>query len=75
MALLQNRAGQFVGPGGEGGPAALASVPLPPNLRAWISDPEGAKSYPITTFSWMLFYKETKDPRRRRRSGRWSSTA
>ena len=29
MAQLQNRAGQFVGPGGEGGPAALASVQLP----------------------------------------------
>ena len=64
MALLQNRAGQFVGPGGEGGPAALASVPLPANLRAWITDPEGPKSYPIATYTWMLFYKENKDPKK-----------
>jgi len=62
MALVQNRAGQFVAPGGDGGPAALASVQLPSNLRAWISDPDGPKSYPIATYTWMLFYKENKDP-------------
>jgi phosphate transport system substrate-binding protein len=64
MAQLQNRAGQFVSPGGDGGPAALASVPLPPDLRAWITDPEGAKAYPISTYTWMLFYKENKDPKK-----------
>ena len=64
MAQLQNKAGQFVAPGGEGGPAALSSVQLPANLRAWISDPEGPKSYPIATYTWMLFYKENKDPKK-----------
>lgn len=64
MAQLQNRAGQFVSSGGEGGPAALASVPLPPDLRAWVTDPEGAKAYPISTYTWMLFYKENKDPKK-----------
>jgi phosphate transport system substrate-binding protein len=64
MALLQNKAGQFVAPGGEGGPAALASVQLPANMRAWISDPDGASSYPIATYTWMLFYKENKDPKK-----------
>jgi len=64
MAQLQNRAGQFVSPGGEGGPAALASVPLPPDLRAWVTDPEGAKAYPISTYTLMLFYKENKDPKK-----------
>jgi phosphate transport system substrate-binding protein len=64
MAELQNKAGQFMAPGGEGGPAALASVQLPANLRAWISDPAGAKSYPIATYTWMLFYKENKDPKK-----------
>src|SRR5262249_10230890 len=64
MAQIQNRAGQFVGPGGEGGPAALASAQLPPNLRAWVSDPGGAKAYPIATYTWMLFYKENKDPKK-----------
>jgi phosphate transport system substrate-binding protein len=64
MAQVQNKAGQFVAPGGEGGPAALASVELPANLRAWISDPEGASSYPIATYTWMLFYKDNKDPKK-----------
>ena len=63
-ALLQNRAGQYVAPGGEGGPAALASVKLPPDLRAWVSDPTDAKAYPIATYTWMLFYKESKDPKK-----------
>jgi phosphate transport system substrate-binding protein len=53
-----------VAPGGDGGPAALASVQLPANLRAWISDPEGPKSYPVATYTWMLFYKENKDPKK-----------
>jgi phosphate transport system substrate-binding protein len=64
VALLQNRAGQFVAPGGPGGPEALASVKLPDDLRAWITDPEGAGSYPIATYTWMLFYKDNKDPRK-----------
>ena len=27
------------------------------DLRGWIEDPEGADSYPIVTFTWLLFYK------------------
>ena len=64
LAQIQNRAGQFVGSGGEGGIASLASVGLPANLRAWVTDPEGAKAYPIATYTWMLFYKENKDPKK-----------
>jgi len=64
MAQLQNKAGQYVSPGGDGGPAALAGVVLPADLRAWVSDPDGAKSYPIATYTWMLFYKENKDPKK-----------
>ena len=64
MAQLQNKAGQFVAPGGDGGAAALANTHLPANLRAWVTDPDGAKSYPIATYTWMLFYKENKDPKK-----------
>jgi phosphate transport system substrate-binding protein len=64
IAALQNRAGQYVSPGGDGGPAALAGVQLPADLRAWVLDPDGAKSYPIATYTWMLFYKENKDPKK-----------
>jgi len=64
MALIQNRAGQYAAPGGEGGQAALASVKLPADLRAWAPDPEGAKAYPIVSYTWMLFYRENKDPKK-----------
>jgi phosphate transport system substrate-binding protein len=64
MAQLQNKAGQYVSAGGDGGAAALASAQLPANMRAWVSDPEGAKAYPIATYTWLLFYKENKDPKK-----------
>ena len=64
MAELQNKAGQYVAPGGEGGPAALAGVQLPGDLRAWVTDPDGPKAYPVATYTWMLFYKENKDPKK-----------
>ena len=64
VAQLQNKAGQYVSAGSEGGPAALAGVQLPADLRAWVSDPDGPKSYPIATYTWMLFYKENKDPKK-----------
>jgi len=64
MAQLQNKAGQYVSAGGDGGSAALASAQLPANMRAWVSDPDGPKAYPIATYTWMLFYKENKDPKK-----------
>jgi phosphate transport system substrate-binding protein len=64
MADLQNKAGKFVGPSAESGAASLASATLPENLIAWILDPEGEKSYPITTFTWMLFYQKNADPKK-----------
>ena len=62
MASLQNKAGKFVRADAETGKAALASTQLPESLIAWVSDPEGEKSYPITTFTWMLFYQQSNAP-------------
>jgi phosphate transport system substrate-binding protein len=62
-ALLQNKAGDYVEAGGESGKAALANAKLDPDLRGWIEDPEGAKSYPIASFTWMLFYKKQDAPK------------
>jgi phosphate transport system substrate-binding protein len=70
VAELENKAGEFVAPGPESGAAALASAEFPvgtlpnsdvPNLVAWVFDPAGEKSYPIVTFTWMLFYKDQDD--------------
>lgn len=60
-AQLQNKAGNYIEPSLKSGQAALASAVLPPDLRAWIDDPEGPEAYPIATFTWMMFYKQ-QDP-------------
>jgi phosphate transport system substrate-binding protein len=35
---------------------------MPEDLRLFITDPPGAASYPITTFSWLLLYAKYGDP-------------
>ena len=62
FASLQNKAGSFVTPTDDSASKALATAPLPENLRAFIEDPEGAESYPIVTYSWMLVPKKVADP-------------
>ena len=62
MASLQNKSGQFIMPSLESGQVALASVDLPPDLRAWMPDPDGEGAYPIVTYTWMVFYKKYDDP-------------
>ncbi|WP_051261196.1 phosphate ABC transporter substrate-binding protein PstS [Desulfovibrio inopinatus] len=61
MASLENKAGKFVAPGLAGGQAALANVTLPENMIVFVTDPEGADSYPMVTYTWMLFYKTYQD--------------
>ena len=58
FAALQNKAGNFVVPTEESAAQTLASVTLPANLRAFIEDPDGAQSYPIVTYTWLLAYKQ-----------------
>ncbi|MEY4300027.1 MAG: hypothetical protein RIR25_1263 [Verrucomicrobiota bacterium] len=60
-AALENKSGQFVAPSPESGAAALSSVVLPENLRAWPVDPESPAAYPITTFTWLLLSKKYDD--------------
>jgi phosphate transport system substrate-binding protein len=33
-------------------------------MIVWLSDPAGEKSYPITTYTWMMFYKKYDDPKK-----------
>jgi phosphate transport system substrate-binding protein len=63
-ALLQNKTGQYVAAGGEGGMQTLASAKLPADMRLWLSDPDGEKAYPVVTYTWMLFYKKYDDPKK-----------
>nr|WP_321469071.1 phosphate ABC transporter substrate-binding protein PstS [uncultured Desulfobulbus sp.] len=64
MAKLENKAGKFVAPGLEGGQAALANATLPENMIVWLTDPAGDKSYPIATYTWMMFYKKYADAKK-----------
>lgn len=60
-ASVENKSGQFVAPTAESGAAALASVELPENLRAWPVDPAAPEAYPITSFTWLLLAKKYGD--------------
>lgn len=64
MASLQNKAGKFVAPSDAAGAAALANAKMPSDLRVWLPDPDGDKSYPIATYTWMLFYRKYTDAKK-----------
>lgn len=61
VAALENKAGKFVTPDDKSAAQTLASVALPADLRAFITDPEGEGSYPIVTYSWIMAYKKYPD--------------
>lgn len=61
MATIENKAGEFVAPSTDSAMSTLAQVKLPENLRAFITDPEGDLSYPITSYTWLLVYEDGYD--------------
>lgn len=64
FAALENKSGTYVEATPESASATLDAVELPENLRAFITDPEGANSYPIVTYTWLLAYKKYDDPQK-----------
>ena len=62
FAALENKDGKFVVPNDQSASKTLEAVKLPDNLRAFITDPEGAEAYPIVTYTWMLVPKKVSDP-------------
>jgi phosphate transport system substrate-binding protein len=64
MASLENKEGKFVAPTLESGQAALAKAEIPENMIVWLPDPSGADSYPIATYTWMIFHKKYDDPKK-----------
>jgi phosphate transport system substrate-binding protein len=61
MAILENKAGNYVAPTTESAQAALATAQFPDNLIAWVPDPEAKDAYPIATYTWMICYKKYTD--------------
>jgi len=64
-AVLQNKAGNFVGPSAVTGAAALNGIKVDPvTLAGEDPNPAGAKAYPISTLTWILAYKSGYAPGR-----------
>ena len=57
-AALQNKAGKFVLPNLKSGAAALNNIRLDANLAGEDPNPAGAESYPISTLTWILAYRD-----------------
>ena len=56
-AQIQNLRGEFVTPSSESISAA-ASGEIPADTRCSITNADAAGAYPISTFTWMIIYKE-----------------
>jgi len=56
-AHVQNKSGNFVAPSIETVSLA-ANVPLPDDTRVSITDTDSKDGYPISGFTWLIFYKE-----------------
>jgi phosphate transport system substrate-binding protein len=63
VALLKNKAGDFVEPTFEAVSAAAAeSLPTTPeDLRVSITDASGKGTYPISSYTYVLLYKDQRD--------------
>jgi phosphate transport system substrate-binding protein len=62
VAVLENRAGQYVPPNEESGQAGLAaSVIDPEQLQQAVVDPSAPSAYPIVSYSWLFLYKTYGD--------------
>ena len=64
MAVLENKAGNFIRPVSGTGLSALLEHKMPDNFRDFIPDPAGKDSYPIITYTWMLLYKKYPDAKK-----------
>ncbi len=63
VALIKNRAGNFVEPTLDAVTAAAAETiaDTPDDMRVSITDPTGATVYPIASYTYILLYKDQKD--------------
>jgi phosphate transport system substrate-binding protein len=66
VAVIENKAGNYIVPGTESALASIGSAVLPENLRLFLPDPDGPESYPIVTLTWVLLYDKYDDPRKAR---------
>jgi phosphate transport system substrate-binding protein len=80
-AEVQNAAGRFVAPTAASATAAadaaVATLPANTDYRVSIVNSGGADTYPITSFTWLLVYKNMPDATKAKKLGefiKWSLT-
>ena len=61
VASIKNHEGNFVKPTLEATSAAAAGVELPADFRVSITDAKGKDAYPISSFTYLLVYKDQVD--------------
>ena len=63
FGLVRNKAGKFVKGSTDGVTAAAAAnaKSIPADYRVSITDAQGAESYPISSFTWLLIPTQAKD--------------
>jgi phosphate transport system substrate-binding protein len=61
-AALKNHEGTFVEPTIASTSAAAAGVEIPADFRVSITDAKGKDAYPLASFTYILVYKDQKDP-------------
>ncbi len=64
MALIKNADGAFVAPSIESTSEAAAGVSMPADYRVSITNAAGKHAYPISSFTYILVYKEQTDQKR-----------
>jgi len=57
MAQVMNKAGNFIEPT-LGSFTAAASVEMPADTRVMITNSDNPEAYPITSFTWIIMYRE-----------------
>ncbi len=61
MAAIKNADGQFITPSIESTSEAAAGVQMPADFRVSITNAKGKGAYPISSFTYVLIYKEQSD--------------
>jgi phosphate transport system substrate-binding protein len=61
LAAIQNADGAFVKPTIESTSEAAAGVAVPPDFRVSITNAKGKNAYPISSFTYLLVYKDQTD--------------
>lgn len=62
-ALIRNKAGQFLAPSAAGVSAALNGATVNPDLTLKLNYlPDDAAAYPISTTTYLIYYKSSGDP-------------